>query len=200
MKKIFFILAIITLMSLPAMSQKINVNKNNSAVKQELVMDNHQKCDKNVDKKELHEKMMKQKYEIYNKVLELKPEEQEKFWKIYTEYDNDVFACHEKFGKIRDEITKDLRDNDGDIAYLKLNEEQAEELLMQKQEMERQLLDINESYMKKFHEILPPQKILQLQQEEKHFMRQLMSGENPKLGENIDERPNKAANNHKKQR
>ena len=175
MRKITFILMMALLVTTTAMAQKAKTKKDSTPrFKQEMMKEAPVENDKNVDKEALHEKMMKEKYDIFMKYLELTPEEMDKFWNMYQEYDKELFSVHENYWKKVDVMTKEYKDEKGDIDFLKLEPELAEKLLSMKQENDKELFDINEKYTTKFHDVLPPQKILKLQKEEKFFVRSLM--------------------------
>ncbi|MCH3923411.1 MAG: hypothetical protein LKE30_00620 [Bacteroidales bacterium] len=175
MKKLVLILISAMMFSLPVISQ--TSKENHKPIRQKKELCQNKDCDKmtSEDIKVLHDKMMKQKREIFAKSLDLNKDELSKFWTMYEKYDNDIFVCHSKYHKMKDEIMKDVKDKNKEDAILSLSNEQAEQLLKMKMNNEKEILEITNKYIEEFHQVLPPQKIIRLQQEEKHFMRHIMN-------------------------
>ncbi|MBP6978810.1 MAG: hypothetical protein PHD61_04510 [Bacteroidales bacterium] len=97
--------------------------------------------------------------------LSLTPEEAQRFWPVYNEY-------QDKKEIVQKEMFKgmDLRDMDIDV----LTDEEATEIADNQIIKAQKLLDVQKEYHIKFKEVLPIQKVLKLYQAEKDFQHELL--------------------------
>jgi hypothetical protein len=95
------------------------------------------------------------KAEYLTRRLDLSPEEAQRFWPVYRNYQRDI-------GKVLQERRKARQDQ-------KTSGEQVDEL-----EFEEDLLDVKKKYRKEFSDVLPPQKVNLLYQAEKDFKEELL--------------------------
>ncbi len=124
-----------------------------------------QEQDKKMKPQQVREKVMKKKKALYTERLNLTKEESDKFWVIYEEYDAKMFA-------IRDHQIEHLHRLKGkDI--LTCDAATAEAFIKTEMETERALQQTTASYVEKFQEVLPPQKVAKLLMEERKFMKEL---------------------------
>jgi hypothetical protein len=99
---------------------------------------------------------LKREYLIKN--LELTPQESEKFFPLYREYEI-------KKKNLRKSLRNDLKgvEHDGNSASM-------DKIMHQEQE----ILDVQKEYVQKFRQFLPEQKILKLLSVEKEFKKMLL--------------------------
>lgn len=95
------------------------------------------------------------KAEYLTRRLDLSPEEAQRFWPVYRNYQRDMFKIIQERRKARQEQKK--------------SGEQVDEL-----EFEEDLLEVKKKYRKEFSEVLPPQKVNLLYQAEKDFKEELL--------------------------
>lgn len=95
------------------------------------------------------------KVEYLTRRLDLSPEEAQRFWPVYRNYQRDIQKVIMERKKARQEQKK--------------TGEQVDEL-----EFEEDLLEVKKRYRKEFSEVLPPQKVNVLYQAEKDFREQLI--------------------------
>ena len=97
--------------------------------------------------------------------LELTPEEAEKFWPIYNEYE-----------KKRDETAKEIFEhfNPDKEKPLELSDENADNMIRQRFAEEQKLLDLKKEYYAKYKEVLTASRILKLYEVENRFKRHLL--------------------------
>ena len=92
-------------------------------------------------------------------ILELSPEESEKFWPIFNEMER----------KMRD-VRKDARNNriepDSDAA--------ARQAILDQLDMEQQRLDLEKEYLEKLNTVISYTKLYRLKKAEKDFKRELL--------------------------
>lgn len=134
------------------------------------------KCNRGekVDKNLVRQKMMKQKYEYFQKGLQLDDEQMKKFWEVYEHFDNEIFECHEQLEKKSTEILKGQDMFDKDFEELKLDDSQAQELLEIQKEREHRLIEIKDNFGEKLMSVISPQQILKLHKLEKEVVKQVM--------------------------
>jgi hypothetical protein len=98
------------------------------------------------------------KREYLTKNLELTPQESEKFFPLYREYEI-------KKKNLRKSLRNDLKgvEHDGNSASM-------DKIMHQEQE----ILDVQKEYVQKFRQFLPEQKILKLLSVEKEFKKMLL--------------------------
>lgn len=97
------------------------------------------------------------KKEFLTKNLELTPQESEKFFPLYREYEM-------KKKNLRKSLRHDLKgaDNDGSTSMDKIMNQ------------EQEILDVQKEYVQKFRQFLPEQKIVKLLSVEKEFKKMLL--------------------------
>ena len=117
------------------------------------------------DRAERFAQMKSMKIAFITEHLELTPEEAEKFWPIYNEYE-----------KKRDEAAKEIfeRFNPDKEKPLELSNENADNLIRQRFTEEQKLLDLKKEYYAKYKEVLTASRILKLYEVENRFKRHLL--------------------------
>ncbi len=129
----------------------------------------------NQEWEELHNKILKQKYEFLQKELVLDNEQMDKFWKVYLQYDNEITQCHQHSWKSQCQLTKCSPQKHERVEEDKLEDNVATQLIEERLKTEKRLLEIDEMYTHRFKEVLPIQKVLKLNRLEKKFMREVMT-------------------------
>lgn len=97
--------------------------------------------------------------------LSLTPEEAQRFWPVYNEY-------QDKREMVQKEMFKDYDIRDMDIDAL--TDEQATEISDNQIIKAQKLLDVQKEYHIQFKEVLPIKKVLKLYQAEKDFQHELL--------------------------
>lgn len=117
------------------------------------------------DRAERFAQMKSMKIAFITEHLELTPEEAEKFWPIYNEYE-----------KKRDEAAKGIfeRFNPDKEEPLELSDEDADKLIQQRFAEEQTLFDLKKEYYIKYKEVLTASRILKLYETENRFKRHLL--------------------------
>lgn len=101
--------------------------------------------------------------------LELSPDEAEKFWPVYNEYESRIF-------ELRVEGRRQSRDKISSLGGPEaLTEDQAKAFLDQLFENEEKLLDLKKELYRSLEKVLPPSKLLRLHKAEHDFNRRLLS-------------------------
>lgn len=90
------------------------------------------------------------KKQIIKATLDLSKQESDVFWPLYEEYQNALKPVHDRSSRL---IANYLRD------YKTLTDEQAELLISEVLNIEREQLKLKEAYVKKFSAVLPPKKV-----------------------------------------
>ncbi len=122
------------------------------------------------------EKIEAQKVAFITEQLQLTPEEAQKFWPVYSQYNNSKNELAHDFFK----GGKRMRPNDETMS-----DKDAAELADNYIRHAQKMLDIQKEYHLKFKEILPPKKLLKLYNVEREFQRMLLK----RLGERKMGRP-----------
>lgn len=89
---------------------------------------------------------------IVNQYMDLTPEENQVFWPLYKEYRSEA-------AKIDDRLAKIILDYGASYKKQNVTDEQAEQMLSDYLILEQERLDLKESYVPKFQQILPPIKV-----------------------------------------
>jgi hypothetical protein len=122
------------------------------------------------------EKIEAQKVAFITEQLQLTPEEAQKFWPVYNQYNNSKNdLAHDMF-----KGGKHFRPNDETMT-----DKEAADLADNYIRHAQKMLDIQKEYHLKFKEILPPKKLLKLYNVEREFQRMLLK----RLGERKMGRP-----------
>lgn len=122
--------------------------------------------EKNFEKQK--EKIEAQKIAFITQKLDLTPDEAQKFWPVYNEFNNkrkEIMNKHHEQIKIckNDSLNIDA-----------LTDKQAEELTDQEIKHMQQMLDLKKEYHSKFKAVLTPKKLLKLYQADKDFKKDLV--------------------------
>lgn len=124
------------------------------------------------DKMEMfHEKLRVERVAFITSELELTYDEAQKFWPIYNQYDNELRAIRDK------NMPKDTNCHKGFPArpdFLKMSEEEANRILMNHINVERDVISLQEKYAKELHKAISTQKITKLFFLEKEFMAKMI--------------------------
>lgn len=121
--------------------------------------------DRKSDRKEMSERLKAAKIAAITEQVQLTPEEAEKFWPVYNEFES-------KKEKITQNIMERFRPGEGEQE--EPSDEELAEMMEQRFKIEQQLLDLKIEYHKKFMDILPATKVGKLYRAEDHFKRGLM--------------------------
>ena len=108
--------------------------------------------------KKIAAKIEAQKAAVFTRVLELTPEEAQKFWPLYNEYSAKERALRPDFKK----RPKDL------------SEEEANEMIDSFFDNEQKRLNLTKNYYEKFKMILPAKKLVKLHFAERRFKEELL--------------------------
>ena len=101
--------------------------------------------------------------------LELSPEEAEKFWPIYNEFEDKMF-------ELRVENRKQERDKINSMGGPEaLTDDQAREFLHKMLENEEEILTLKKDLYRSLEKVLSPTKLLRLHKAENDFNRHLLS-------------------------
>ncbi len=123
---------------------------------------------KKVDPEALREKVLKKKLAFYAEKLKLSKGEYDKFVPIYSQYDKELFDI----GAVSHQANHKLK---GD-KWQNIKADEADELLKQFSESEKQAADVKIAYVEKFKSVLPAKKVAKLMIEERSIMRKVMKG------------------------
>ena len=115
-------------------------------------------------KEEREERIKAQKIAFISNELELTPEEAEKFWPVYNQYEDELESKHKEKRK----AMKQLRDID------ELSEEEAHKLTKRIFELEAQETEIRLKYLDKFADVLGKKKASMVFMAEEKFKRELL--------------------------
>ncbi|MCK5402395.1 MAG: sensor of ECF-type sigma factor [Flavobacteriaceae bacterium] len=113
----------------------------------------------------MQERIKTQKVAFITDRLDLSPEEAQKFWPIYNDFEN-------KTNKIRQ---NDLREVRKAMHRGNLSESEAQQILDQYMNVEDKLHEAKKQLVKDLGKVIPPQKIIQLKATENAFNKKLMS-------------------------
>lgn len=110
-------------------------------------------------KGKIAEKIEAQKIAFFTRILNLTPEEAQKFWPLYNEY-----SAKER----------DLRPDFRKGRPMDISEEEANELIDSFFENEQKRLNLTKNYYEKFKMILPAKKVVKLHFAERKFKEELL--------------------------
>lgn len=109
------------------------------------------------------EKIEAQKVAFITQKLDFTPEEAQKFWPVYNEYD----AQKEILNKAFQKKVKAYKNSSQTTAG-------ADSLLLAEIEHDQALLDLKKTYISKFKAVISSEKIVQLNQAEREFKKMLL--------------------------
>lgn len=92
-----------------------------------------------------------QKKLIVLQSMQLSDQESPVFWPVYNQYQDALFKVNQKTDKMIVDFTK---------AYKTLSEKQAQSIVREYLEIEKERLQLKTSFAKKFAEVLPPKKVM----------------------------------------
>ena len=107
------------------------------------------------DEQILLKQVMTDKRTVYANNLGMSQSESEQFWPIYDEYESKVKKLDDRFLELVNQYA---------AKYDTLSEADATAGLKEKMEIERERMDLKQSYTKKVAKILPPKKALRYAQ------------------------------------
>lgn len=111
------------------------------------------------------EKLKSHKIAFLTEKLDLTPEEAQKFWPVYNQFEENVYNERENFRKSHDYKPEDI---------LGLSNEEASEFIDAQLIHERRLLDMRNEFTSELKKIISSQKILRLLEAEREFKVELM--------------------------
>ncbi len=121
------------------------------------------------------EKIEAFKIAFFTEQLQLTPEESQKFWPLFNQFENEREALRES--------------HDLDAKKLELlSDKEVENFMNQHFEMEEKLLKLRRDYARRFQEVLPIRKVAMLQRLERKFAQTLLE-ELKRRKENRQENP-----------
>lgn len=106
------------------------------------------------------EQIQAQKVAFITARLNLTPEESQKFWPIFNEYEAEQKKIRQKFKFKQDFAT--------------MTDAEAEQLLTSNLEMEQQLLNLKKEYIQRMRKVVPVRKIAMLNRAERAFKEELV--------------------------
>ncbi len=111
-----------------------------------------------------HQKIRSAKIAMITEHVQLTPEQAEKFWPLYREYENKVNALRK--GRI---------DGLSNVNFNTITDEQAKEIMKDNLETRQKEIDIQQMYFAdKFYAVLSPRQVLQLAHVERKFHKMLL--------------------------
>ncbi len=128
-----------------------------------------------------HEKIQSMKIAYLTEKLQLNPQEAEKFWPVFNEYDtqrHDLERSLFRGNYVKNDSLQNMSDKDVTL------------LISNRLNKEQQLIDIRKEYYKKFEKVLPIKKVYLLFEAEAGFKRMLLEhiqGERSERKENAEE-------------
>ena len=122
--------------------------------------------EKKRDRAEIEKAIKSKKIAFITEQLDLTPEEAEKFWPLYNEFENK-----------RNEVTHDLfkRFERGAEKPETITDAEADKIIRQRHQEEQSLLDLKEEYYEKYLNVLSSSQVLKLFEAEDNFRRMLMA-------------------------
>lgn len=151
---------------------KPSVKKSTSTPKANIQEATEQK--EKVDRATIHEKMLSQKNEYFRANLGLEPEQFDKFWDLYQQYDKKVFFSHENADQKQAELLGIDKDMVKDFDEQAISSEQALEILNLQMDLEKEIMNLDENFIKQLTEVIKPNQILIFKKMEHRFMHQIM--------------------------
>lgn len=121
--------------------------------------------DQKESKEDKAEKRKAEKIAFITTKLELTPDEAEKFWPIYNEFENKMMELH-----------KERKQNKPKKKVSEMTDQELEELMQSHFSFEQKELDLKKEYHEKFKAVLPIKKVAQLYHLEMEFRRQQHKG------------------------
>jgi hypothetical protein len=109
------------------------------------------------------EKIEAQKVAFMTQKLNLTPEESQKFWPVYDQYE----AQKETINKTHHQQSKGYKNAE-------LTDLQADSLITAEIQSEQSLLDLKKEYIPKFKEVLPASKVAKIPEAERQFKEMLL--------------------------
>jgi hypothetical protein len=109
------------------------------------------------------EKIEAQKVAFMTQKLNLTPEESQKFWPVYDQYE----AQKESLNKSHRQQTKGLKNAE-------LTDSQADSLITAEIVYDQSLLDLKKEFIPKFKEVLPASKVAKIPEVERQFKEMLL--------------------------
>jgi len=118
-----------------------------------------------MDRAEVEKALKARKIAYIAEYVELTPEEAEKFWPLYNQFENK-----------RLEVTKDMFKHfeRGHEKPMELSDENADRIIRDRFNEEQALLDLKVRYHEKFLDVLPASRVLMLYEAENNFKRRLL--------------------------
>jgi hypothetical protein len=95
--------------------------------------------------------------------LNLTPDQAEKFWPVYRQYEME-----------RREIRKEFRDARQNVDMKNLTEEQSQQLVRKSLEMKQNELNLEKDYSRRLSEVISTQQLFKLKSAEKDFQQMLL--------------------------
>jgi len=95
--------------------------------------------------------------------LGLTPEQAEKFWPVYRQYNEDRRKIHQEYRSIREGV--DMQN---------LTDEQSKQLLQESIELKQKEINLDKEYSRRLSEVITMQQLLKLRNAEKDFQQMLL--------------------------
>lgn len=117
----------------------------------------------NAQSKEAKKQIEAARIALITERLELTPDQAEKFWPVFREYD-----------KKRQQLRMELRQTRKGVDPQQMSEDESRALMAKALEIKQKELDLEKDYSKRFTRVLSSQQVLSLSKAEKDFQQMLM--------------------------
>ena len=114
------------------------------------------------------------KVSYISRQLELTSGEAQEFWPVYNAFEKDLKALKQ---------SREQQLEQGRVRYTELSDKEVEEMLLQLMSLERRELEIRQSYLDSFKEVIPVKKVGQLYHMEGQFRKWMVEQMQERAGE-----------------
>lgn len=159
------IIALVSLISMPALFAQGGFRPD---FKPERMGD--ERCEKGDKMEKFKEKFRAEKVAFITSELELNYEEAQKFWPIYNQYEKELVEIRDK-NRPKDTMNNGFPKRPD---FLKMSEEEAQAILINHIQVEREVISLQEKYSQELHKAISKQKITKLFFLEKEFMAKMI--------------------------
>ncbi|MDD4830186.1 MAG: hypothetical protein PHE13_06755 [Bacteroidales bacterium] len=130
----------------------------------------HKECSKKHSIENFKQKIKTQKIAFITQELKLTIEEAQKFWPIFNMYEDEMMSVREKI-RPKDTTSEGFPKRPD---FLKMSDEEAQDMINKHLRTERDILEIQEKYAKELKTAIPVQKVMMFFMVEKKFMTQMI--------------------------
>lgn len=100
-----------------------------------------------------HKNALEMKRFVFSTELKLDKEVFEQFWKVYVDYDHEIFVQTIECAKFRQDVFEKYQGKEGIDPYKEIRPEEAEKLMKMTLESDRKKIEISERYLDRFLQI-----------------------------------------------